>query len=61
MMNSYADNMFSHGMMPEKRERFIDFIRKILHTYQMNKNMFTPYAPDVYFDNIKQRTLWSID
>lgn len=54
IMNPYTDSLYSQTILQEKRERYTDFIRKVLHMYQLHKNVFTPYAPDVHFENIKQ-------
>ena len=54
ILNGYNDQLYYQNINQEKRERFKDFIRQILQMYQMHKNVFTPYAPDVQYDNIKQ-------
>lgn len=57
MMSPYADSLYSQTTLQEKRERYTDFIRKVLQMYQSHKNVFTPYAPDVQFEDIKQRII----
>ena len=55
--NAYADSMYVQGVVEEKRPLYIEFIRKVLQCYQMNKNLFTAYAPDVQFEGIKSSKL----
>ena len=52
-MSQYNDGMYIQGVVEEKRPLYIEFIRKILQCYQINKNLFTAYAPDVQFEGIK--------
>lgn len=52
-MAPYGDGMYIQGVVEEKRPLYIEFIRKVLQCYQMNKNLFTAYAPDVQFEGIK--------
>lgn len=56
-MSPYTDSLYSQTTLQEKRERYTDFIRKVLQMYQSHKNVFTPYAPDVQFEDIKQRII----
>ena len=52
----YNDTLYQQPFIGDKKELYLEFIRKVLSTYQTHKNVFTKYAPDVCFENIKSNS-----
>ena len=52
-MSAFADTLYHQPYISDKKEIYLEFIRKVLTMYQRNKNLFTKFAPDVYFEDIK--------
>lgn len=52
-MSAFADTLYHQPYISDKKEVYLEFIRKVLTMYQRNKNLFTKFAPDVYFEDIK--------
>lgn len=56
-MSAFADTLYHQSYISDKKELYLDFIRKVLTMYQRNKKLFTKFAPDVCFEDIKDSAI----
>ena len=52
-MSAFADTLYHQPYINDKKEVYLEFIRKVLTMYQQYKNRFIKFAPDVCFEDIK--------